>query len=452
LRKSIYIVSGIISVILLLGYFFFLQPRLPIINGYAAKMTCTCLFVSDRKLSTIKEQDLNMSPLNLVDLEVDNTKKTVNAELFGLGKESAIYKDGLGCVLLQDDDNYKITYKNQRPFLLWSNNELPFPYGRKDTTLTTSNLDQKIIQKAMDLAFDKTGIHDKTTRAIVILHKDTLVAEKYAEGFSKDTPILGWSMTKSITNALIGILVKQGKINVTSPLKIPEWEHDTARKKITLDNLLRMNSGLFWEEDYTGVSTVTNMLFNSESAYEAAVNQPLEYEPGTHWEYSSGTTNILSGVIRNLFDTHIEYLAFPYIELFLKLDMTSAQLETDEAGNYVLSSYCTATPRDWAKLGLLYLHNGKWKEEQILPDGWVDYSIKPTPYSDNLKYGAQLWLNTNKNYFPDAPEDLFFFSGFQGQHVIVIPSKDLVIVKMGLKNAQDFDMNGVIRTIIEAIN
>jgi CubicO group peptidase (beta-lactamase class C family) len=415
-------------------------------------MTCTCLYISDRQLSTIKEQDLAISPLNLVSIEIDNKNKVVYADLFGLGKEKAVYKDGLGCTLIHGEkDDYDISFKNERPFLTWNDDQLPYPYGRKDTIMRTSNIDMLKIEEALELAFDESGAYEKQTRAIVILHKDTLVAEKYAEGFTAETPILGWSMTKSITNALIGILVGQGKLSVHEPPKIKEWEDDPKRSKITLDNLLRMNSGLFWEEDYTAVTTVTKMLFNSASVVETAVNQDAEFTQGTNWEYSSGTTNIISGIIRKLFDTHLEYLAFPYIELFVKLDMASAQLETDEAGNYVLSSYCTATPRDWAKLGLLYINDGVWKDERILPEGWVDYSITPTPVSKNLKYGAQIWLNTNKNYFPDAPEDLYFFSGFQGQHVIIIPSKELVIVKMGLKNAEEFDMNSVIKTIAAAI-
>ena len=214
------------------------------------------------------------------------------------------------------------------------------------------------------------------TRAVVVLYKDHLIAERYAPGFSEDTKLLGWSMTKSITSAVLGVLEKQGRINLEQDHLFPEWEED-ERAQITVNDLLHMNSGLAWEEDYTKISDVTKMLFLAEDMSEVQLYEPLVGEPGSIWNYSSGTSNLLSGFIRNQFNSYQEYLDFWYRELIDKIGMHSMTLEADLAGNYVGSSYSWATARDWAKFGLLYLNEGNWNGEQIINKNWVDYTVKP---------------------------------------------------------------------------
>ncbi len=327
--------------------------------------------------------------------------------------------------------------------------QLPYPYGigiQRDTIF--DNIDYEALNKAVDNAFDKENNSVKKTRAVLVIHNNQIVAEKYAEGFSKNTKLLGWSMTKSITSAVVGVLSKQGKVALDQTNLFPEWEND-ERSKITLNNLLQMNSGLEWIEDYNTISDVTKMLFLTEDMPNVQLEKPLVGKPNNTWNYSSGTTNLISKFIRNQFETHQEYLDFWYEELIDKMGMHSMVLETDIAGNYVGSSYSWATARDWAKFGLLYLHNGNWNGQQILDKSWIDYSVTPTNKS-NGEYGAQFWLNAGGIY-PNVPKDLFSCNGYQGQHVFIIPSKELIIVRFGLTENPEFNLNSFLSDILSTI-
>jgi CubicO group peptidase (beta-lactamase class C family) len=285
------------------------------------------------------------------------------------------------------------------------------------------------------------------TRAVLVIHKNKLVEEKYAPGFSSTTKFLGWSMTKSITSAVLGVLERKGKISLAQDHLFKEWEND-KRSKITLNNVLQMNSGLEWEEDYTKISDVTRMLFMEGDMPKVQINKPLTGEPNNSWNYSSGTTNLLSRFIRDQFTSHQEYLDFWYKELIDKIGMHSMTIEPDLEGNYIGSSYGWATARDWAKFGLLYLNEGNWNGEQILNKSWIEYSAKPTNDS-NGEYGAHFWLNAEAKY-PDVPTDMFSCNGFQGQYIFIIPSKELVVVRFGLTESPEFDINNFLKEILEA--
>ena len=326
---------------------------------------------------------------------------------------------------------------------------MPFPYGNlepKDTVF--SNIDYKKLNVAVENAFDKNGEKKKRTRSVIVIYKDKIIAEKYVDGFNKNSKILGWSMTKSITGTLFGILQKQGKIDITKPALIDEWKND-ERAKITLNDLLHMNSGLEWEEKYDKICDATKMLFQAEDMSKAQIDKPLVGKPNNTWNYSSGTTNLLSGILRKQFKTHQEYLDFWYTDLLDKIGMNSAIVEVDMAGNFVGSSYGWATTRDWAKFGLLYLHKGNWNGEQIFAESWAKYVSTPTNTS-NGNYGAQFWLNAGGR-FPNVPKDMFYASGFQGQMVAIFPSNDIVIVRMGLKEDPEFDFNGLLSDVVKSV-
>jgi CubicO group peptidase (beta-lactamase class C family) len=243
-------------------------------------------------------------------------------------------------------------------------------------------------------------------------------------------------------------LEKQRKFDIDAPAPIPEWAND-GRKLITTNDLLHMNSGLQWVEDYATISDATKMLFQAEDMTRSQLEKPAEHKPNTRWNYSSGTTNLLSGILRKQFKTHQEYLDFWYSALIDKIGMNSMVIETDMAGNYVGSSYGWATTRDWSKFGLLYLHNGNWNGEQIFNEGWAKYTATPTNTSDG-RYGGHFWLNAG-GHFPDVPRDMYYCSGFQGQMVAIIASLDLVIVRMGLKEDPNFDFNGMLKGIIGSL-
>ena len=290
----------------------------------------------------------------------------------------------------------------------------------------------------------------KNTRAALVLHKGQLVAEQYASGFDMDSRLMGWSMTKSLTATMLAFLVQEGKINLSDRTGISAWQDD-SRKNITWEQLLHMNSGLRWQEVYDKISDAVLMLFNSDAIGEYAIKMPIEYKPGSHWEYSSGTSNILATDLHGLFNSTNEYVRYPYENLFYKIGMYSMIMETDATGRFVGSSYSWATARDWAKIGQLYLQNGNWAGEQILAKKWVRFVQQPAPNSEGI-YGGHFWLNQGKRY-PDVPADLYSMDGFHGQMVFIIPSKELVVVRLGLTyHEPDFDFNLWLKEIIASID
>jgi CubicO group peptidase (beta-lactamase class C family) len=440
-----------VVLLLLVGVLFFgidTYPKLDLISGFSAKSMASGHFIDGRSKEKIEQGDNDIDMIDLADNKIDDENKFATASVYGLKKRKAIFREGLGATLI--DDDFDLSKPYEVPTRSKSLNNLAFPYGNQEPKDTVfSNIDYQKMNLAVANAFDTGNQKAKRSRAVLVIYKDKIIAEKYAKGFSKDSKILGWSMTKSITSALFGILQKQGKIDIYKPAPVKEWQND-VRKNITLNDLLRMNSGLAWEEEYDKISDVTKMLFQAKNMSRVQLMKPSQYKPNTHWNYSSGTTNLLSGLLRNQFKTHQEYLDFWYAALIDKIGMHSMIVETDMAGNFVGSSYGWATARDWSKFGLLYLHKGNWNGEQILDESWISYTTKPTVGSKG-DYGAHFWLNAGGHY-PDAPRDLFSCNGFQGQKVLIIPSYDMVIVRMGLKEEKEgFDFNGLLRDVLGSV-
>jgi len=445
--KSIFKKLALVIVIALAFVVYSYYPKLDIITGYASKSVASAMFLAHRTQGSAETGDNGFSPVNLAHNTVNVEDKSVTSKVFKLKKRTAVYREGLGAVLMidgvEDDLKYEIPLRN------FSNITKPYPYGdlaQKDTLFL--ELDYKKINKAVADAFDNKGLSVKKTRTVLVLYKDHIIAEKYADGFDVNTPILGWSMTKSITATMFGILQKQGKLSVNQSHLFKDWEQD-ERSKITLSDLLHMNSGLEWDENYDELSGVTRMLFLDKDMSLSQQKMPAKFKPNTHWNYSSGTTNLLSGYLRTKFATHQDYLDFWYTALLDKIGMHTALIETDLAGNYVGSSYGWASTRDWAKFGTLYLHRGNWNGEQIIDSTWVDYVKTPTNTS-NGRYGAQFWLNAGGVY-PDVPKDLFSCNGYQGQMVFIIPSKNLVIVRTGLTEDPEFNFNDFLKGILEGV-
>ncbi|HEX5742412.1 MAG TPA: serine hydrolase, partial [Flavobacteriaceae bacterium] len=390
MKKALkYLVVVLLFVLTYVGYSYY--PKLDIVTGFAAKSVCSCTFEDQRKLSVIEAEDNNIDPVYLAKNVINFEDKSVTSTFFGLKKRKAIYKVGIGCILLPEDIrvNSQEIFQPKRTII---KNDLPFPYGNSaPQKVTFKNIDNDKLQQAVNNAFDLNNEKVKKTRAVLVVYKDQIVAEKYAAGFDKNSKLLGWSMTKSITSAVIGVLEKQAKINVNQNNLFKEWQND-ERSKITLNNLLQMNSGLEWIEDYNTISDVTKMLYIDDDMTKTQLDKSFVGKPNNNWNYSSGSTNLLSKFIRNQFKTHQEYLDFWYTELIDKIGMSSMIIETDLRGNYVGSSYAWATVRDWAKFGLLYLHKGNWNGAQILNESWIDYTVNPTNGSEGV-YGAQFWLN-----------------------------------------------------------
>lgn len=436
---------GVLLFVVYFGYTTY--PKLDLISGFSAKSMASGHFIDHRSQEMIEKGDNDIDMITLATNKIDENGKFATASVYGLKERKAIYREGLGATLINDD--FDVSKPYEIPKRTKTNNNLPFPYGDnepKDTVF--SNIDYAKLERAVANAFDINGQKIKRTRAVLVIYKDKIIAEKYDTGFDKNSKILGWSMTKSITATLFGILQKKGKMDIHKPAPITEWAKD-ERKNITINDLLHMNSGLEWEEDYTKISDVTEMLFLAEDMTQSQINKPLVGKPNATWNYSSGTSNLLSGILRKQFKTHQEYLDFWYSALIDKIGMHSMIVETDMSGNYVGSSYSWATTRDWSKFGLLYLHKGNWNGEQILDESWVRFVATPTNTS-NGKYGAHFWLNAGGK-FPDAPKDMFYCSGYQGQMVAIFPSHDLVIVRMGLKEDPEFDFNGLLSGVVGSL-
>jgi len=446
--KKILKVLALLLILVILYFGFTTYPKLDLISGFSAKSIASGHFIDNRSKDLIEKTDNDIDMINLAANTINEAGKFATSNVYGLKERKAIYREGLGAVLI--NDGFDIT----KPYLLPKRtkliNNLPFPYGNnepKDTAFAA--VDYSKLQKAVENAFDKTGGKTKRTRAVVVLYKDKLIAEKYDIGFNKNSKILGWSMTKSITSSAFGVLAKQGKIDIYKPAPIAEWQKDD-RKIITINDLLHMNSGLEWEENYSTICDATKMLFQAEDMGKVQMDKPAQFKPNTHWSYSSGTTNLLSRILKNQFKTQQEYLDFWYSAVIDKIGMNSMIVEQDMSGTFVGSSYAWATPRDWSKFGLLYLRKGNWNGEQILDESWVKYTSTPTNTSEG-RYGAQFWLNAGGK-FPDVPRDMFYCSGYQGQMVAIIPSMDMVIVRMGVREGdKGFDFNGFLKGVIDSV-
>lgn len=434
-KRILLLIAVVIIFVVIINY-----PKLNIISGYSAKNTSSSVFLADRTLAFTDSTDNNFSPVNIADDQVNLEGKYATSSTLGLLTRKAVYREGLGSVLVTKD--FDTSKKPLIPNRLQPNDTTAYPYGnapQKDSVFANVNYDD--LNTAVSSIFEEVN----ETRAVLVIYKDQIIAEKYAKGFTKDSRILGWSMTKSILSSVYGVMQYQGKINVQDKAPIAEWQND-ERKEITLHNLLQMNSGLEWDENYDKISDVTKMLFLEQDMTEMQKNKPLAGKPNETWNYSSGTTNLLSGILRQQLGSQQEYLDYWYRELIDKIGMNSMVIETDMAGHYVGSSYAWATPRDWGKFGLLYLHRGNWNGTQIFAPEWTDYVTTPTPNS-NGTYGAQFWLNA-KGEMKDVPKNMFYADGYQGQRVYVFPDQEVVVVRFGLKN---YDENEFLRGIVKSI-
>ncbi|MEM9014972.1 MAG: serine hydrolase, partial [Pseudomonadota bacterium] len=275
-------------------------------------------------------------------------------------------------------------------------------------------------------------------RAIVVMHDGEIISEGYAEGFSDKTPLLGWSMSKSVIGTLVGAAVEAGFLSLDDPIGAPEWPGGDDRSALTWRHLLQMQSGLAFDEDYRNLrSDAVRMLFEQADAGAYAVRQPAAAPPNAMFNYSSGTTNILARALNDLLkENDTDIYAFATNRIFRPIGASSFVMEPDAAGNPVGSSFIYATARDWARLGQLYLQDGVWADKPILPSGWTTFTQDPASESDG-QYGGQVWLNRDGAFererdFPSLPESAYYFSGHEGQFVLIMPSNNMVIARLGM--------------------
>jgi CubicO group peptidase (beta-lactamase class C family) len=415
--------------------------------GFTAKVACSLAWNSGQDVdellrSYIKPEAAPLGPL----LGVVKTADGAEGRAFwGLVRARAIHRPGLGCTLLRDATAESLALPGgvDTPRV-----SLPpgAPWPRGSAGLLAP------APRAIDAAIDRTFAEPvpsngrvRRTTAVVVAHDGQLVAERYAPGYGPEVPMLSWSMAKSVTAALLAIEIGDGRLQLRAPAPVPEWSKpDDPRHAITIDQLLRMSSGLAFDEHYGAVNDVSRMLFLSGDVGKFAAESELGAPPDSVWAYSSGTTNILARILRDLHGNDLAALVrFSRERLFDAADMTSAFIEPDASGSFIGSSFVFMTARDWARFGELHRNDGVWFGHRILPEGWVHYVTTPTPRAPLGQYGAHFWLNAgdpqdpSKRPWPKLPTDTFAATGHSGQYVFVVPSMKLVVVRLGLSLPDD---------------
>jgi CubicO group peptidase (beta-lactamase class C family) len=403
--------------------------------GFAAKHVCSTVFVSNRSLEAALEdlRAYRSMPLDHVRVVLDPERQAAKASTLWLARREAVHRDGLGCALsigASPDGLRRVALPPLgagRPAAAW-------PDGDADEAPPPG----AALSRLLDEAFaERDGAPPKRTRAVVVVRAGRIVAERYAPGISRTTRLPGWSMAKSVTAALAGVVVAEGKLALEGPVRLETWGPGDPRAAITLAQLLRMSSGLAFDESYSNpLSDVVYMLSGTGFAAGFAAAKPLAHPPGAHFAYASGTTNVLMLAIRQAIADDRSYLALPRRALFERIGMASALMETDASGTFVGSSLMFATARDWARFGLLALRDGLWNGQRVLPAGWVKFMTTPAPAAPGGEYAGHWWLKLRPNRgaaarAPLLPADAFHAAGHGGQHVTVVPSRDAVIVRLG---------------------
>lgn len=456
LRNPLRILAfGIIGILFVL--FLFARPDRMVRVGTAltSHTLCSETFVAGQDpVETYREILQPMPKMWLIDwglrIQVDEVRRQVTASVEGLFQNRAIYRPGLGCLVVHG------AIPRDPPILGQSTQrQAGNPHPEKEIDHSDPGLNE-----ALDREFtEPRGFSYRRTQAVVVMHDGHIIAERYAPGIGPDTPLLGWSATKSVTSALIGILVREGRLSVDRPAPVPAWNAPgDPRKKITVDELLRMTSGIDLDEKDNGLDPWTQTLFLRRDMAGFVERSGLENPPGTRWNYTGANATILSRILRDAVGGNAQdVVRFARRELFDPVGMHHVTLEFDATGTPIGAAYMLASARDWARFGMLYADDGIIDGVRILPKGWVRYSASPTPES-SWGYGAGFWTNLGTS--PGAsdrkrmgmPGDSFFASGLLGQYVVVVPSERLVVARFGeTQNWPNFDIDGVSRLVSDVI-
>lgn len=433
LRRVIVIVAvtALVLIAAFTGVYLWQQPILLTGTGYAAHNACAVTEVAGRDDPATDLPPNPLVPYLQVDVD-DDADRTAGSILGAIAHQTAWYTDGFGCTLA-----------DQRPELgeATSIDAQGNPFTDAAAPAAPTPEADAALEQAMGRAFgDELAASDQEalgTRAVVVVKDGELVAERYADGFDAETPQLGWSMSKSVAELMTGMLVEQGVVSLDDDHLRPEWTDERA--DITVEDLLRMQSGLEWDETYDLGTPITRMLYLEPDMGSYVASLPLEHEPGTVQEYSSGSTTLLCSVLTERTGLGAD---LPRQTILGALGLSTAVFEPDAAGTPVCSSYLWAAPRDWAALGQFALQDGEWNGEQLLPEGWMDDTLTNVDHEATDDPGYAMGFRTNvlpdgSLRWPELPDDTYYMSGHDGQKVVMVPSEELVVVRMGFTPAAD---------------
>ena len=415
----------LLGILGLSGWLAFIRPELlPLVSAYAAKTVCSNVFIAKRNADAVIQTDVQFAlrrVTKLVKIDIDTTNRRVEAALFGqFAKRYAAYAEERGCTLVSKDE---IPAQPAAPPLL--------PLTAPDTLWPTGEVVRLSDDRRLRAALNDPVLQGPGMRAIVVVHDGRIVAETYGEGFAASTPLLGWSMTKTVNAALVGMAIKDGKLSLDQKNLFPQWAGD-ARADISVADLMAMSSGLEFNEDQGLITDPARMEFLVRDAAAFAADKALVAATGTKFHYGSGSSVLLARIWQNAIGTVAR--AYPQQRLFMPLGMMSAVLESDPSGTFLGEAFLYASAHDWARFGEFLRLGGEWNGQQLLPPGFVDYMRSPAPASDEGQgpvYGrGQLWLARGQGF--DLPADTFMLQGHLRQVIAIIPSRKLVILRMGL--------------------
>lgn len=431
-----------------------------------ARVLCNGVFVSGLDPRRLSREDAGSHPFfRLAWPRIDRERRSVACSILGTGlcEEKAVHVDGIGAVLLSGtpEDAVRAWPPVRAAEPVRDAAAAPWPLGDAiEPAAAAHGMEAGKVEAAVARLFDDRGRRNPLrTRAVVVVHDGRIVCERYAPGFGPGTRMLSWSMAKSVVSVLVGILAGQGRVRIDEPAPVPEWaDPRDPRHGITVSQLLRMSSGLAWTETYAEqpLSDVNRMLFLEPDMARFAAGMPLAAPPDTAWRYCSGNTNIVCRIMRGLFAAQEEYLAFPRRALFERIGIRDAAWGTDVSGTIVGSSYLFATARDYARFGLFCLADGVWQGERILPPGWMRWATTPTPTDPNAEYGAGFWLNrdpvdaSRQRAYPKLPTDFYYANGHEGQMIGIVPSRKLVVVRLGMTWGSEWGREEFLAELLDA--
>lgn len=453
-------ILSVIGSLLVLIFTLFTIAIAPIATGYPAKYMCSSVYVNTMNPDTVWTQYIQPeNPIfRLVDYSIDEDSKTVEVKLYGLLLPSkAKFVTGCGCILVDEESDLSLNEIIRDVPINTQMDTLEWPLGSRTVVLSGEN---KLKQDKLKARIEKEFVEElnaprKNTWGVAVAYKDQLWAESYMEGIDKHTPLLSWSASKSLTGTLAGRWFTLSGEHWEQKAELPAAESNNI-SAITWKDILQMQDGLAFSEVYQPFSDATEMLYESRNMALFASTKEQEFPAGTHWSYSSGTTNILSWLVKEKTGgNQTSFEQFARTEFLDVLGIHEAIFEYDGSGTFVGSSYFHASPQSWLKIGMLYKNKGKWFGTQLLSEEWVNFALRPASDSKG-RYGAQIWLNkktrpTDKQLFPKLPEDTFMFQGYQGQYIVVIPTWDLMVVRMGVMRDPHWKMEQLILDIMNIL-